>query len=174
VLYGKSAVLEEMDPFQYGGDMIVKVRKEKTTFKPLPERLEAGTPHIAGVLGLGKAIEYLESVGMDAIHAHERELLSYALERAAADPDVEVYGTGDGSDRGGILSFNVRDVHPHDTGALLDQEGVAVRTGFHCAQPLMQVFGVVGTTRASFYLYNTTEDIDQLFRGIERVKSVFL
>jgi cysteine desulfurase/selenocysteine lyase len=173
VLWGRSEVLEDMDPFLLGGDMIVKVRRERTTFKELPERFEAGTPNIAGVIGLTAAVDYLEAVGMDAVHEHERRLLSYALERAAAYDDITVYGPDDVSIRGGVFSFNVGDAHPHDTGAILDQEGIAVRTGFHCAQPLMQVFGVPGTTRASFYLYNTVSEVDRLFEGIDRVRSVF-
>lgn len=173
VLYGKASVLEETDPFLYGGDMIVKVRKDRTTFKDLPERFEAGTPNIAGVLGFGAAIDYLQSIGLERIHAHEQHLLRYALERAQADDTITLYGPADVSVRGGVFSFNIAEVHPHDAGAILDQEGVAVRTGFHCAQPLMQVYGVPGTTRASFYLYNTESDVDRLFDALERVKRVF-
>lgn len=173
VLYGRTELLEETDPLLYGGDMIVKVRKDRTTYKELPERFEAGTPNIAGVLGLGAAVDYLESIGMDAIHLHEQALLAYAEKQLRGMPGVHVYGSRDLSRRGGILSFNLEDVHPHDTGAILDQEGVAVRTGFHCAQPLMQVLGVPGTTRASFYLYNTFEDVDRLVAGIRRVQEVF-
>ncbi|MFP4703932.1 MAG: cysteine desulfurase [Spirochaetaceae bacterium] len=173
VLWGRTAVLEDMDPFFFGGDMIVKVRKSGTTFKDLPERLEAGTPNIAGVLGLGAAIDYLESIGMDAVHRHEQRLLAHALERAAEYDDVTVYGPQDADVCGGVFSFNLGEVHPHDTGAILDSEGIAVRTGFHCAQPLMQVFGITGTTRASFYLYNTIDDIDRLFSALERVRKVF-
>lgn len=173
VLWGRSEVLEDMDPFLLGGDMIVKVRKERTTFKDLPERFEAGTPNIAGVIGLKAAIDYLESVGMDAVHRHEQQLLSYALDRAGEYEDLTVYGPSDVSARGGVFSFNLEGVHPHDTGAILDQEGIAVRTGFHCAQPLMQVFGIPGTTRASFYLYNTFSEIDRLFEAIARVRNVF-
>ena len=173
VLYGKTAALEDTDPFIYGGDMIVKVRKNRTTYKELPERFEAGTPNIAGVIGLGAAIEYLNGVGMEAIHRHEHALLAYAEEQIRSLSGLTIYGPRDLSLRGGILSFNVDEVHPHDTGAILDQEGVAVRTGFHCAQPLMQILGVPGTTRASFYLYNTFEDIDRLVAGIERVQRVF-
>jgi cysteine desulfurase/selenocysteine lyase len=173
VLWGRGEVLEQMDPFLLGGDMIVKVRRNRTTFKDLPERFEAGTPNIAGAIGLTAAVDYLESVGMDAVHRHEQELLSYALEQAAEHPDVTVFGPSDAGVRGGVFSFNVGDVHPHDTGAILDQEGIAVRTGFHCAQPLMQVFGVPGTTRASFYLYNTFSEIDRLFEAIDRVRKIF-
>ncbi len=173
VLWGRAEVLEDMDPFLLGGDMIVKVRKERTTFKDLPERFEAGTPNIAGVIGFAAAIDYLESVGMEAVHRHEQMLLAHAMERAAEFDDLTVYGPADVSVRGGVFSFNLGDVHPHDTGAILDQEGIAVRTGFHCAQPLMQVFGVPGTTRASFYLYNTVAEVDRLFEGIERVRNVF-
>jgi cysteine desulfurase/selenocysteine lyase len=173
VLYGKRELLEATDPLLFGGDMIVKVRKDRTTFKELPERFEAGTPNIAGVIGLGAAVDYLNAVGMEEIHRHEQALLAYAEERVRAMDGVTIYGSQDLSRRGGILSFNVEDVHPHDTGAILDQEGIAVRTGFHCAQPLMQVLGIPGTTRASFYLYNTFEEIDRLVAGIERVQSVF-
>lgn len=173
VLWGRAEVLEQMDPFLLGGDMIVKVRREKTTFKPLPERFEAGTPNIAGVIGLKAAVDYLDEVGMEHIHEHEKQLLSYAMERAGEHDDVHMYGPTDVSIRGGVFSFNVGDVHPHDTGAILDQEGIAVRTGFHCAQPLMQVFGVPGTTRASFYLYNTYAEIDRLFEAIGRVRNLF-
>lgn len=173
VLWGRSEVLEDMNPFLLGGDMIVKVRRERTTFKDLPERFEAGTPNIAGVIGLSAAVDYLESVGMEAVHRHEQQLLSYALERAAEHEDLTVYGPSDVSVRGGVFSFNLEGVHPHDTGAILDQEGIAVRTGFHCAQPLMQVFGISGTTRASFYLYNTFSEIDRLFEAIARVRNVF-
>jgi cysteine desulfurase/selenocysteine lyase len=162
-----------MDPFLLGGDMIVKVRRNRTTFKDLPERFEAGTPNIAGVIGFKAAIDYLCSVGMDAIHRHEQQLLSYAMERAGEYDDITTYGPRDVSVRGGVFSFNLGDVHPHDTGAILDQEGIAVRTGFHCAQPLMQVFGVPGTTRASFYLYNTFSEVDRLFEAIDRVRNVF-
>jgi cysteine desulfurase/selenocysteine lyase len=173
VLWGRSEVLEEMDPFLLGGDMIVKVRRDRTTFKDLPERFEAGTPNIAGVIGFKAALDYLGGVGMEATHRHEQQLLSYAMDRAAEYDDITVYGPRDVSVRGGVFSFNVGDVHPHDTGAILDQEGIAVRTGFHCAQPLMQVFGIPGTTRASFYLYNTFSEIDRLFDGIDRVRNVF-
>ena len=173
VLYAKSDVLEATDPLLFGGDMIVKVRKDRTTFKELPERFEAGTPNIAGVIGLGAAVDYLSAIGMEAILRHEQALLAYAEERMRAMDGVTLYGSEDLSRRGGILSFNVEGVHPHDTGAILDQEGVAVRTGFHCAQPLMQVLGIPGTTRASFYLYNTFEEIDRLISGIQRVQSVF-
>jgi len=174
VLYGKSDILRYMDPFLYGGDMILKVRKDITTFQELPGRFEAGTPNIAGVLGFGKAIEYLEKIGMENIQKHERDLLEYATARADEIPELEVYGSRDLDSRGGIFSFNVAGVHPHDTGAILDQEGIAVRTGFHCAHPLIQILGVPGTTRASFYLYNTRDDIDRLMDGIDRVKGVFL
>ncbi len=173
VLYGKTELLEKTDPLLYGGDMIVKVRKDRTTFKELPDRFEAGTPNIAGVLGLGAAIDYLNEIGMDAIHRHEQALLAYAEEQVRAMEGVTIYGSPDLSLRGGILSFNLEGVHPHDTGAILDQEGIAVRTGFHCAQPLMQVLGIPGTTRASFYLYNTTHEIDRLVAGIRRVQKVF-
>ncbi len=173
VLYAKNEVLEQMDPLIYGGDMVTKVRRDEATYKPIPDRFEGGTPNIAGVIALGAAVDFLSQVGMQAIAAHERDLLAYMVERAREVDELVTYGPDDLSSRGGIFSFNYADVHPHDAGALLDQEGVAVRTGFHCAQPLMQVFGVTGTVRASFYLYNSTEDIDALVNGLARIKGVF-
>jgi cysteine desulfurase / selenocysteine lyase len=165
--------LEEMDPFLYGGDMISRVRKESSTFKPAPDKFEAGTPNIAGVIGLGKAVEYLESIGMDAIADHEQHLIEYLRSEMEKVPGVVLYGPRNPHQRGGILSFNYADVHSHDVGSLLDQEGVAVRTGFHCAQPLMRKFGVPGTVRASVYLYNTLEEMDALVRSLDTVRKVF-
>ena len=173
VLYAKNELLEQMDPLIYGGDMVSRVSREQATYKPLPDKFEGGTPNIAGVIALGAAVDFLSEIGMQRISEHERNLLEYMAQRAAEVDGLVSYGPEDLSLRGGIYSFNYRDVHPHDAGALLDQEGVAVRTGFHCAQPLMKVFGVTGTVRASFYLYNTTADIDALIAGLARIRDVF-
>lgn len=173
VLVGSKALLDTMEPLIYGGDMILRVKKSGTTFKGAPDRFEAGTPNIAGVFGLSAAVDYLEGIGLDAVAAHERRLLAYAEERATAVEDLIRYGAKDLSKRGGIFSFNVAEVHSHDVGTILDSEGIAVRTGMHCAHPYMQVMGIPGTTRASFYLYNTIEEVDKLFEAIDRVRRVF-
>lgn len=171
VLYGKSSLLEQMPPYQGGGEMIRSVTFEKTTYNALPFKFEAGTPDIAGAIGLGAAIEYLNGLGMDNITAHERELLSYATETVAAIPGVRLIGTA--TERAGVLSFVIDGIHPHDVGTILDQEGIAIRTGHHCAQPVMQRFGVPATARASFALYNTKQEIDALVEGIGKVEEVF-
>lgn len=173
VLYGREALLNEMDPFLFGGDMVLRVRKEKTVFRKAPEKFEAGTPNIAGVMAFGKAIEYLQNVGMKAIHEHEQDLLRYMVERASEIDGLVSYGPADLSTRGGIFSFNVGDAHPHDTGNILDEDGIAVRTGLHCAHPLMQALGIPGTVRASFYLYNTRAEVDRLIESIHRVRRIF-
>lgn len=173
VLYGREQLLEEMDPFLYGGDMVVRVRTDKTVFKEIPDKFEAGTPNIAGVIGFRRAVEYLLDIGMDAIHAHEQQLLAYALDQMSDLDGVTCYGPTDLNVRGGILSFNVGDAHPHDTGSILDEDGIAVRTGLHCAHPFMCALGIPGTTRASFYLYNNHEDIDRLVQSVRRVREIF-
>ncbi|WP_455381720.1 aminotransferase class V-fold PLP-dependent enzyme [Salinispira pacifica] len=173
VLYGREKHLEAMAPYNYGGDMIVKVYKDRATFKGLPDRFEAGTPNIAGVIGLGAAVEYLMRLGMERVAEYERSLLAYLIEQAREVEGISVYAAADSEHRGGIFSFNVDDVHSHDTGAVLDSEGVAVRTGFHCAQPYMRLLGVPGTVRASLYLYNTREEIDIFLRALSKVKEVF-
>ncbi|AHC15058.1 aminotransferase class V-fold PLP-dependent enzyme [Salinispira pacifica] len=173
VLYGRTDLLDAMDPFMYGGDMILKVHKDHSTYHPLPEKFEAGTPNIAGVLGFGAALEYLADIGMERIEAHERSLIDYAEERARDVKGLQAYLVPDSGKRGGIFSFNVEGLHSHDLGAALDAQGIAVRTGFHCAMPLMEWLGVPGTARASLYLYNTRADIDALFQGIEQAKNVF-
>ncbi|TGK12327.1 cysteine desulfurase [Leptospira fletcheri] len=173
ILYAKEEILETMPPWMGGGDMIAKVWKEKSTYADLPARLEAGTPNIAGVIGFGAAIDYLEAVGMDAIRKHELELLSYALERMEDFGGLEMYGPRDLSVRGGVISFNFPGVHPHDVGSILDEEGIAIRVGHHCAQPFMDFMGISGTCRASLYLYNTKEDVDRLLDGLKKVKEIF-
>jgi cysteine desulfurase / selenocysteine lyase len=170
VLYGKAALLEEMPPYQGGGDMISSVTFEKTTYNKLPYKFEAGTPDIAGVVGLGAAIEYIGDVGMDLIARHEEELLAYATGVVSELPGVCLIGTA--REKVGVLSFVIEGIHPHDIGTILDQEGIAVRTGHHCAQPVMDRFGIAATARASFAIYNTRQDIDALVKGIERVREV--
>ncbi len=179
-LYGRRDLLEAMDPLLYGGDMIVRVGKESATFKGVPDKFESGTPNISGVIGFGAAVRYLQGIGMEAIAGHEQELLAHAVRRVGEVPGVAIYGpvteqgvAGGVSEPGGILSFNLGDLHPHDVGAVLDGEGVAVRTGFHCAQPMMQFLGVPGTVRASFYLYNTFEEIDRLVDALNKTLEVF-
>ena len=171
ILYGRAALLEAMQPFKGGGDMIHTVTFEKTTYNTIPNKFEAGTPPIAAAIGLGAAADYLCSIGMPAIAAHEHELLRYATEQLSALPGVRLMGTA--KDKAAVLSFAVRGIHPHDVGTLLNQEGVAVRTGHHCAQPLMARLGVVATSRASFAFYNTLADVDALVAGIRSVQKVF-
>jgi cysteine desulfurase / selenocysteine lyase len=173
ILYGKEEILENMPPFMGGGDMILQVWKDRATYEKIPQKFEAGTPNIAGVIGLGKAIDYLSSIGMDNILKHEQAMIKYALERAQDVEGLNIYGTKDYTKKGGILSFNVGNVHSHDTGSILDGEGIAVRAGHHCCQPLMRFLGISGTTRASFYLYNTIEEIDRFIDGLGKVREVF-
>jgi cysteine desulfurase/selenocysteine lyase len=170
-LYGRAALLERMPPWQGGGDMIETVTLERSTWAPPPARFEAGTPMIAQVIGLGAALEYVESVGRVALGAWEEELLAYATERLSELADVRIIGTA--REKASVLSFVVDGVHPHDVGAVLDDEGVAIRAGHHCAQPVMQRFGVPATARASFAFYNTREEIDILVRGLRRVRTLF-
>ncbi|MBA3057299.1 MAG: cysteine desulfurase [Gammaproteobacteria bacterium] len=171
ILYGRAALLEAMQPFKGGGDMIHTVTFEKTTYAAIPNKFEAGTPPIAAAIGLGAAVDYLTSIGMPAIAAHEHELLRYATEQMGALPGVRLIGTA--QHKAAVLSFAVQGIHPHDMGTLLNQEGVAVRTGHHCAQPLMTRLGVVATSRASFAFYNTLADVDALVAGIRTVQKVF-
>lgn len=170
-LYGKRERLAAMPPWQGGGDMILSVSFDETLYADPPHRFEAGTPNIAGVIGLGAAIDYVESVGLDRIGAWEHELLEYGTAQLRAVPGLRLLGTA--ADRAAILSFELRGVHPHDAGTILDREGVAVRTGHHCAQPAMRRFGVTGTVRASLAFYNTREDIDALVRGLGLVAEMF-
>jgi cysteine desulfurase/selenocysteine lyase len=170
VLYGKAALLEEMPPYQGGGDMISSVTFEKTTYNVLPHKFEAGTPNIAGVIGLGAAIDYLETIGLAKIAAHENELLEYATARLSAVPGLRIIGTA--REKAAVISFVLEGIHPHDIGTVLDQEGIAVRTGHHCAQPVMDRFGVPATARASFALYNTREEVDVLVEGLGKVREL--
>lgn len=169
-LYGKAALLEEMLPYQGGGEMISSVTFEKTTYNQVPHKFEAGTPDIAGVIGLGAAITYIDRLGIAAINAYEHELLTYATQTLSGIPGLKVIGTA--REKSSVLSFVIEGIHPHDIGTILDQDGIAVRTGHHCAQPVMDRFGIPATVRASFGLYNTTEEIDMLTRCIEQVKGI--
>jgi len=171
ILYGKAAMLEKMQPFKGGGDMILSVTFEKTLYNTIPQKFEAGTPPIAGAIGLGAAVEYLSGIGMDAIAAHEHELLAHATAELSRIPGVRIIGTS--GRKAAVLSFVVDGVHPHDVGTLLNQEGIAVRTGHHCAQPVMQRFRVPATSRASFAFYNTLAEVDALVAGIRTVQKVF-
>ena len=171
ILYGRAPLLEAMQPFKGGGDMIHTVTFEKTTYAQIPNKFEAGTPPIAAAIGLGAAVDYLSSIGMPVIAAHEHELLRYATEQLGALPGVRLIGTA--QNKAAVLSFAVQGIHPHDVGTLLNTEGVAVRTGHHCAQPLMARLGVVATSRASFAFYNTHTDVDALVAGVRTVQKVF-
>jgi cysteine desulfurase / selenocysteine lyase len=171
VLYGKMALLEAMPPYQGGGDMISSVTFEKTVYNRVPHKFEAGTPDMSGAVGLHAAIDYLDHLGMTNIASYEHQLLTYGTEKLSAIPGVRLIGTA--KEKASVLSFVVEGVHPHDIGTILDQEGIAIRTGHHCAQPVMECFGVDATARASLGLYNTKEEIDSLVRGIEKVREVF-
>ncbi|MCI3925174.1 cysteine desulfurase [Paenibacillus sp. TRM 82003] len=170
-LYGKKELLEKMDPVEFGGEMIDHVDLFDATWKEIPWRFEAGTPIIAGAVGLGEAIDFLTEIGMDTIAAHDRQLAAYAYERLSAMEGVQVYGPK--TNRTSLVTFNLEDVHPHDVATVLDAEGVAVRAGHHCCQPLMRWLKASATARASFYLYNTEEDIDQLIVSLQRAKEYF-
>ncbi len=171
VLYGKASLLESMHPYQGGGSMIQTVTFEKTTYADIPQRFEAGTPDIGGVAGFGAALDYVTGLGLDGIESHERELLAYATDALAEVPGLRLIGTA--PQKAAILSFSLDGVHPHDVGSILDHEGVAVRSGHHCAQPVMERFGVPATVRASIALYNTREDIDALVRALHTVRDLF-
>ena len=171
VLWGREELLEAMPPWQGGGDMIETVTFEKTTYNGLPHKFEAGTPNIAGGIGLKPALDYVSALGLEAIEAHEDALLDYATERLQGLNSLKIIGTA--PNKAGIISFTIEGTHPHDVGTILDREGVAVRAGHHCCQPLMARFGVPATARASFGLYNTTDDVDALIRGIRKVLDIF-
>jgi cysteine desulfurase/selenocysteine lyase len=172
-LYGKRNLLEEMDPFLYGGDMVEKVTFEETTYNELPWKFEAGTPLIAQGIALAEAADYLDEVGLDRIRRHEADLAAYTMERFAAFDDVEVYGPPRGHERGGVVAFNVEGVHAHDLATILNDHGVAIRAGDHCAQPLHDVLGTPASARASFYLYNTREEVDALIDAVESARDLF-
>jgi len=171
VLYGKADHLEAMPPFMGGGDMISSVTFERTTYNKLPYKFEAGTPHIAGVIALGAAVDYVDSIGLEAIASHEEELLHRATEGVLSIPGLRVIGTA--KEKAGILSFVMEGIHPHDLGTILDQQGIAIRAGHHCTQPLMERFGIPATARASFGMYNTPQEVDALTEGLGKVREVF-
>jgi cysteine desulfurase/selenocysteine lyase len=171
ILYGKAGWLEKMNPFKGGGDMILSVSFEKTTYNVPPHKFEAGTPPIAAAITLGAAVDYIESIGLDRIHAHETDLLDYATDQVNRLPGVRIVGTAE--KKAAVLSFVMDGIHPHDVGTLLNEDGVAVRTGHHCAQPVMQRFSIPATSRASFAFYNTHAEVDALVAGIKRVQKVF-
>ena len=171
ILYGKAAILERMQPFKGGGDMILSVTFEKTTYNTIPHKFEAGTPPIAAAITLGAAVDYLSAIGMDRIAAHEIDLLNYATEQVNGMPGVRIIGTAE--KKAAVLSFAIEGVHPHDVGTLLNQDGIAIRTGHHCAQPVMQRFKVPATSRASFAFYNNLAEVDALIAGIRNVQKVF-
>jgi cysteine desulfurase/selenocysteine lyase len=171
VIYGKASLFEKMNPFQGGGDMIRSVTFEKTTFADLPNKFEAGTPAIASQIGLGAAIDYLNEIGREQAARHEHELLRYATEQLAAIEGVRIIGTA--KEKASVLSFVIDEIHPHDIGTILDQEGIAVRAGHHCAQPVMQRFNIPATARASFAFYNTKEEVDVLAATIRKVIDIF-
>ena len=173
VLWVRKSVLQTMSPFHGGGDMIREVHKYETTWNDLPYKFEAGTPNIADVIGFGAAIDYLTKIGMDNIRQHEIELTTYAMEQFAKIPGLQIYGTKDIAKRGGVISFNFADVHPHDVADIIDKEGISLRSGHHCAQVLMERLNVAATSRASFYIYNTKADVDALINSLNIVAKVF-
>ena len=173
VLYGKEQYLNQMSPVEFGGEMIDFVYEQSATWKELPWKFEAGTPNMAGAIGLAAAIDYLEAIGMDAIERHEQDLIAYVFPKLQAIEGLKIYGSQDLVKRSGVISFNLGDLHPHDLATALDYEGVAVRAGHHCAQPLIQYLGVPATARASFYLYNTKEDCDKLVEALIKTKEFF-
>jgi cysteine desulfurase/selenocysteine lyase len=172
-LWGRRELLDSMSPYQGGGEMIHIVDRDASSWAQLPHKFEAGTPNIVGAIGLGAAVDYLSTIGMGAIEAHERDLLAYALERVGAIPGIRIFGPDSLDERSAVVSFTLGDAHPHDISTILDTEGVAVRAGHHCAQLVMKHFDVSATARASFYLYNTRDDVDRLVDGLDRVRSIF-
>jgi cysteine desulfurase/selenocysteine lyase len=173
VLYGKKHLLENMEPIEFGGEMIDFVQLQESTWKELPWKFEGGTPIIAGAIGLGAAIDFLTEIGLDHIAEHEHKLAAYALEKMSTVEGMTIYGPLDAAKRAGLVTFNLSDVHPHDVATVLDAEGIAVRAGHHCAQPLMRWLKASATSRASFYLYNTEDDIDKLVEGLVKTKEYF-
>ena len=171
VLYGREVLLEAMPPYQGGGDMILEVSFEGTTYNELPYKFEAGTPNISGVIGLGAAVDYLQAIGMQNVAAHESQLLAYMMSELGKVDGIRLIGTAE--NKASVQSFMLDDIHPHDLGTILDHQGIAVRTGHHCAMPVMQHFGIPGTTRASLGLYNNSEDIDRLVAGLAKAKQIF-
>ncbi|MFQ5948681.1 MAG: cysteine desulfurase [Acidimicrobiia bacterium] len=172
-LWGRSELLEEMEPAEGGGEMISDVQLYESTWAEVPRKFEAGTPPIAEAIGFGGAVDYLSDIGMDTVRKHEMDLTAYALERLVEVPDLTIYGPMDPDLRGGAVSFTVSDIHPHDLSTILDQEGVCIRAGHHCAKPLMRILGVPATARASFYVYNTRDEVDALVAALEKARAIF-
>lgn len=172
VLWGKYALLDSMPPYQLGGDMIKEVYLDRSVYKKPPHKFEAGTPHIAGAIGLGSAVDYLSSIGMDNVRDHEKELVRYALEKLQGVEGIKIYGPKDAEKKGGVIAFSMQHLHPHDIAQILDEENICVRSGHHCAMPLHTRLGVGATTRASFYIYNVKEDVDKLVECLQKVKKV--
>ena len=173
VLYGRRELLNKMNPFLMGGDMIEYVYEQKTTFAPLPNKFEAGTQNVEGVVGLGAAIDYINNIGYDKIQGHDREIVEYAREKLSKLDYLDIYMTPNVENHSAVISFNIKGVHPHDVASILDSENVCVRSGNHCAQPLMRFLDIDSTCRASFYIYNTKEDVDRLVAGIEKAYKMF-
>lgn len=173
VLYGKKELLNKMTPFLMGGDMIEYVYEQETTFAPLPNKFEAGTQNIEGVIGLGTAIDYIENIGYDNIQKIEEEVLEYAKQELTKLDYLELYITPNNEKHSSVISFNIKGVHPHDVASILDSKGICIRSGNHCAQPLMRFLGIDSTCRASFYFYNTKEDVDKLVEGLNKAYGMF-
>jgi cysteine desulfurase / selenocysteine lyase len=173
VLWARRELLEAMPPYQGGGEMIDLVEKERSTWAALPHKFEAGTPNIAGAIGMGAAVDYLEEIGADAILRHEQDLVGLRARGPGDIPGIRLFGPSDPAERAGVVSFRLPEAHPHDISTVLDQEGVAIRAGHHCAQLVMQRYGVGATARASFYLYNTRDEVDRLVAGLGTVRSIF-
>ena len=173
VLYGKKEKLNKMTPFLMGGDMIEYVHEQETTFAPLPNKFEAGTQNVEGVIGLGAAIDYIENIGYDKIQEIEKELTQYAREELSKLDYLELYLTPNTENHSAVISFNIKGVHPHDVASILDSEGVCVRSGNHCAQPLMRFLGIDSTCRASFYIYNTKDDVNKLVQALNKAYGMF-
>lgn len=173
VLYGKKEILNKMTPFLMGGDMIEYVHEQETTFAPLPNKFEAGTQNVESVIGLGAAIDYIENIGYDKIQEIEKEVVEYAIEELLKLDYLELYLTPNTGNHSSVISFNIKGVHPHDVASILDSEGVCVRSGNHCAQPLMRFLGIDSTCRASFYIYNTKDDVDKLVQALNKAYGMF-
>lgn len=173
VLWGRMEILQNMKPFLYGGEMIREVREDKTFYKEVPHIFEAGTPHIAGTIGLGAAVDYLTSIGMDTVRAHEKEITEYALLQLKRIPGLKIFGPADVKHKGGVIAFTMKEAHPHDIAQVLDEDNIYVRSGNHCAMPLHAAYGVNATARVSFYVYTTKKDVDALVEGLEKVRKMF-
>lgn len=173
ILYGKKEILNKMSPFLMGGDMIEYVYEQETTYAPLPNKFEAGTQNVEGVIGLGAAIDYIEEIGYENIHKMENEVLEYAREQLSKLGYIDLYLTPNKENHSGVISFNIKGIHPHDVASILDSQNVCVRSGNHCAQPLLRFMGIDSTCRASFYFYNTKEDVDKLVAGLEKAYKMF-